>query len=102
MFYVYDYEQYKIENGININLFEELPGYTSKDIKDLSGTDPKLDFKKWFEKVWKTGVRVDGLFGPLGLIGTILGFATGLGKSFLRFRQRHLLRICFLIQIGFS
>lgn len=27
---------------------------------------------------WKTGVRVDGLFGPLGLIGTILGFATGL------------------------
>ena len=27
---------------------------------------------------WKTGVRVDGLFGPLGLIGTVLGFATGL------------------------
>ncbi len=27
---------------------------------------------------WKTGVRVDGLFGPLGLIGTILGFGTGL------------------------
>ena len=27
---------------------------------------------------WKTGVRVDGLFGPLGLIGTALGFATGL------------------------
>lgn len=27
---------------------------------------------------WKTGVRVDGLFGPLGLIGTILGFFTGM------------------------
>ncbi len=27
---------------------------------------------------WKTGVRVDGLFGPLGLIGTVLGFGTGL------------------------
>lgn len=27
---------------------------------------------------WKTGVRIDGLFGPLGLIGTFLGFATGL------------------------
>ena len=27
---------------------------------------------------WKTGVRVDGLFGPLGLIGTVLSFATGL------------------------
>ena len=27
---------------------------------------------------WKTGVRVDGLFGPMGLIGTVLGFGTGL------------------------
>lgn len=27
---------------------------------------------------WKTGVRVDGLFTPLMLIGTILGFFTGL------------------------
>ncbi len=27
---------------------------------------------------WKTGVRVDGLFGSLGTIGTILGFFTGL------------------------
>ena len=26
---------------------------------------------------WKTGVRVDGLFGPLGLIGTVLSFFTG-------------------------
>ncbi len=27
---------------------------------------------------WKTGVRVDGLFGPLGMIGTIIGFFTGM------------------------
>ena len=26
---------------------------------------------------WKTGVRVDGLFGPLGVIGTVIGFFTG-------------------------
>lgn len=26
---------------------------------------------------WKTGVRVDGLFGPLGIIGTFIGFFTG-------------------------
>ncbi|MBR5498117.1 MAG: MFS transporter [Clostridia bacterium] len=26
---------------------------------------------------WKTGVRVDGLFGPLGIIGTVIGFFTG-------------------------
>lgn len=30
----------------------------SKDIKDLTNADPKLDFKKWFDKVWKTGIRV--------------------------------------------
>ncbi len=27
---------------------------------------------------WKTGVRVDGMFGPLGMISTVLGFFTGL------------------------
>lgn len=27
---------------------------------------------------WKTGVRVDGLFGPLGMIGTVLSFFTGM------------------------
>ena len=35
LLYVYDYEQYDKENGININLFEELPGSVSKDIKEL-------------------------------------------------------------------
>ena len=35
LLYVYDYEQYEKENGLNVNLFKELPGYTSKDIKDL-------------------------------------------------------------------
>ncbi len=27
---------------------------------------------------WKTGVRVDGLFGPLSTIGTVIGFFTGM------------------------
>lgn len=27
---------------------------------------------------WKTGVRIDGMFGPLGTIGTVLSFGTGL------------------------
>ena len=27
---------------------------------------------------WKTGVRIDGLFGPLGMIGTVIGLFTGL------------------------
>ena len=27
---------------------------------------------------WKTGVRVDGLFAPLGIIGTVIGFFTGM------------------------
>lgn len=35
LLYVYDYEKYDEENGININLFEELPGCVSRDIKDL-------------------------------------------------------------------
>ena len=46
---------------------------SSKDIKDLSDNEPKLDFKKWFEQVWKTGVRVlvaGALIGALNWTGT--------------------------------
>ena len=35
LFYVYDYEQYDKENGINIDLFKELPKCTSRNIDDL-------------------------------------------------------------------
>ena len=35
LLYVYDYEKYEEENGLNVNLFNELPNYTSKNIKDL-------------------------------------------------------------------
>ena len=35
LLYVYDYEQYDKENGINIDLFKELKGNVSKNIKDL-------------------------------------------------------------------
>ena len=56
LLYVYDYEQYEKENGLNVNLFDELPGYTSKDIKDLvkviekNSYDEKvlLNFRKKF------------------------------------------------------
>ncbi len=45
----------------------------SKDIKDLSDKEIKLDFKKWFEKVWKTGMRIliaGALIGALNWSGT--------------------------------
>lgn len=35
LFYVYDVKQYERENGLNVNLFEEFPEYTSTNIKDL-------------------------------------------------------------------
>lgn len=35
LLYVYDYDQYEKDNGLNIQLFDELPGYVSKDINDL-------------------------------------------------------------------
>ena len=46
---------------------------TSKDIKDLTNNEPKLDFKKWFDKVWKTGLRIliaGALIGALNWSGT--------------------------------
>ena len=46
---------------------------SSKDIKDLTDNEPKLDFKKWFDKVWKTGARVmiaGALIGALSWTGT--------------------------------
>lgn len=35
LFYVYDYDKYVEENGVNVNLFDEMPNCTSKNIKDL-------------------------------------------------------------------
>lgn len=46
---------------------------SSKDVKDLTDAEPKIDFKKWFDKVWKTGVRViiaGALIGALNWNGT--------------------------------
>ena len=45
----------------------------SQDIKDLTDNEPKLDFAKWFEKVWKTGLRVliaGALIGAINWSGT--------------------------------
>ena len=54
----------------------------SKDVKDLTNAEPKLDFNKWFEKVWKTGVRVmiaGALIGAINWSGTsVLKITTNL------------------------
>ncbi len=45
----------------------------SKDVKDLTNAEPKFEFKKWFEKVWKTGIRVmiaGALIGAINWSGT--------------------------------
>ncbi len=58
-----------------IKFFQE--HISAKDIKDLSSKDPKLDFKKWFDKVWKTGVRVL-------VAGTLIGALNWSGISALQ------------------
>jgi CDP-ribitol ribitolphosphotransferase len=35
LFWVYDYEEYIKNNGLNIDLFEAAPGHVSRDIKDI-------------------------------------------------------------------
>jgi hypothetical protein len=50
---------------------------TSKDLKDLTNKEPTLDFKKWFDKVWKTGVRVL-------IAGALIGAINGGGTKTLR------------------
>jgi len=54
-----------------VKLFTEQA--TSKDVKDLTDNEPKLDFGKWFDKVWRTGLRVliaGVLIGALNWSGT--------------------------------
>ena len=46
---------------------------TSKDIQNLTNNEPKIEFKKWFEKVWKNGLRIliaGALIGALNWTGT--------------------------------
>lgn len=50
---------------------------TSKDVKDLTNAEPKLDFVKWFDKVWKTGVRVL-------VVGALIGVLNWSGNSSLK------------------
>ena len=44
LLYVPDIDQYEKENGLNVDLFKELPGYTSKNIKDLVNIIEKDDY----------------------------------------------------------
>lgn len=60
-----------------INFFKEQA--TSKDVKDLTDKQPQLEFSKWFDKVWKTGVRVliaGALIGAINWGGTAVLKAT--------------------------
>lgn len=50
IFYVYDYDQYNEENGINIDLFKELPGCTFRSAKDMMNM---LDNKKYNEQAFQ-------------------------------------------------
>ncbi len=50
IFYVYDYDQYNKENGINIDLFKELPGCTFRNAKDMMNM---LDNKKYNEQAFQ-------------------------------------------------
>ena len=50
---------------------------TSKDITDLTDAEPKFDFSKWFDKVWKTGLRV--MF-----VGALIGAVNWSGTATLR------------------
>ena len=50
IFYVYDYDQYNKENGINIDLFKELPGCTFRNIKDMVNM---LDNNKYNEQAFQ-------------------------------------------------
>lgn len=58
LLYVYDYEQYDKENGINIDLFKELEGNVSRDIKDLYNVIDKnkynMESYKKFRKKYLT------------------------------------------------
>lgn len=46
LYYVYDYEEYKEENGLNVDLYKEMPGCVFKDVKDLVKTlENKYDDK---------------------------------------------------------
>ena len=41
---------------------------TSKDVIDLTNKEPNMNFSKWFETVWKTGVRILMAAAFMGLL----------------------------------
>lgn len=50
---------------------------TSKDVKDQTDKEPVLDFQKWFDKVWKTGLRIL-------IAGAVIGAINWSGTSALK------------------
>ena len=45
LYYVFDYEEYKKNNGLNIDLFKEMPGCVFRDAKSLIKKIEKDDYK---------------------------------------------------------
>ena len=46
LYYVFDYEKYSEDNGLNIDLFEDMPGCVFRDSKDLVKAIEKLPYNK--------------------------------------------------------
>lgn len=46
LYYVYDYEKYSEDNGLNIDLFEDMPGCVFRDSKDLVNALEKHSYNK--------------------------------------------------------
>lgn len=61
LFYVYDYEKYKKENGINIELLRDYKGITFKDIKDVYDVIDKNKYdNETYLKFVNKYISVDG------------------------------------------
>ena len=64
------------ENILLVCVFWYLNNFVNVVNNNLNIPNINADMRDYHQ--WKTGVRIDGLFAPLGLIGTFLGFFTGL------------------------
>lgn len=52
-YYVFDYEKYSLNNGLNVDLFKEMPGYVFKNAKDLINKLEKDDYNTKLLKKYK-------------------------------------------------
>lgn len=52
-YYLYDYEEYKQNNGLNIDIYKEMPGYAFKTAKDLLDNINKKEYDMKILKKYK-------------------------------------------------